>query len=185
MLLPLATLLALAAPALSLWPIPRALTTGNATLLLNKHFLIDLDPSLKAVPDLTAAMGRVNDQLRSDKLGRLVPGRGRTDAPSFPNAKSIERLILKTTDGQQLKPIAEEAIKPIGEKDESYILTVPDDGSEATLMASTSLGLFRGLTTFGQLWYTYGETIYALGLPLKVNDQPAYVRSSFFPPIPY
>lgn len=33
-------------------------------------------------------------------------------------------------------------------------LSVPDDGSDASLTANTGLGLLRGLTTFEQLWYT-------------------------------
>jgi hexosaminidase len=58
---------------------------------------------------------------------------------------------------------------------EAYSLTVPEDGSAATLKASSTLGLLRGLTTFGQLWYEFDDVIYTLETPLQIEDSPAYV----------
>ena len=67
------------------------------------------------------------------------------------------------------------------------MLDVPDDGTEAVLGAASTLGLFRGLNTFAQLWYAYdhGEealdlgdgvvVVYTLSAPVAIQDSPAYV----------
>ena len=73
------------------------------------------------------------------------------------------------------------------------MLHVPDDGTEAVLGAASTLGLFRGLNTFAQLWYAYdhGEealdldgkdcegdgvvVVYTLSAPVAIRDSPAYV----------
>ena len=51
---------------------------------------------------------------------------------------------------------ASESVKPLGIRSKEYVLTIPADGSAATLTTNSTLGLYRGLTTFGQLWYYYG-----------------------------
>jgi hexosaminidase len=53
-------------------------------------------------------------------------------------------------------------------------LTVPADGSAATLKANSTLGLFRGLTTFGQLWYDLDNMTYTIEAPISITDAPAY-----------
>ena len=45
------------------------------------------------------------------------------------------------------------------------------------LSANTTLGLFRGLTTFGQLWYDWDGTTYTLEAPINIVDSPAYVSA--------
>ena len=54
---------------------------------------------------------------------------------------------------------------------------MPADGSSAILIANSTLGLFRGLTTFEQLWYYFDGDIYTLEAPVQISDAPAYVRS--------
>lgn len=53
---------------------------------------------------------------------------------------------------------------------------MPADGLEALLVANSSLGLLRGLTTFEQLWYTLGAEIYTTEAPVRIEDSPAFVR---------
>jgi hypothetical protein len=76
---------------------------------------------------------------------------------------------------------------PLAQRDEAYNLSVPADGSGAVLSARTTLGLFRGLNTFTQLWYYYagdgddagacaGAVVYTLSAPVAIQDSPAYVR---------
>jgi hexosaminidase len=74
-----------------------------------------------------------------------------------------------------VKGIAEETALPVEERDESYTLKIPSDGSEATLAANTTLGLLRGLTTFGQVWYQFEDSIYTVEAPFEVTDSPYYV----------
>lgn len=50
--------------------------------------------------------------------------------------------------------ITTEAQKALEDKNTEYILTVPSDGSCATLTAGPTLGLW-GLPTVGELWYHY------------------------------
>jgi len=48
-----------------------------------------------------------------------------------------------------------EACAPLEARQEGYSLDVPADGSGAVLSAASTLGLFKGLNTFAQLWYYY------------------------------
>ena len=102
-------------------------------------------------------------------------------------AKALRTLQLKYSGQGKPKSISEEAIAAIDTRDEAYTLTVPGDGSDAVLTASSSLGLFRGLTTFGQIWYDLDGTSYTLQAPISIKDSPAYVRGhcTFFPRSPF
>jgi hexosaminidase len=158
----------------ALWPQPRTLQTGSDALRLDPSFAIDV-----AIPnapqDLLDAADRTRALLYSDQLGRLVLGRGDGDLSAVRAAKSLCTLKLCLSEGAP-EPIAKEATLPLGSRDEAYTLVVPADGSEAVLSANSTLGLFRGLTTFGQMWYTASGTIYTLGAPVTIEDSPAYVR---------
>lgn len=160
----------------ALWPQPRSLQTGSDALRLDTSFFINV-----AVPnapdDLVAAAERTLALLSSDNLGRLVLGRGADDLPAVRAAAALSSLTLSlTNNGTAPGPIATEAALPLGSRDEAYSLVVPADGSDAVLSANSSLGLFRGLTTFAQLWYTASGTVYTLGAPVAIQDSPAYVR---------
>lgn len=165
-------------PVAALWPQPRGLTSGHSTLKLAKNFQISVSGSTPT--DLHDAITRTKTYLNKDQLGRLVVGRGSSDAKSFAAAKSLSKLNVSFEQYTTPHPIATEAQKAPEDRDESYTLTVPSDGSAATLTAKTSLGLLRGLTTFGQLWYNYDGTTYALETPLTIKDSPAYVRFRYY-----
>ena len=160
-------------PVVALWPQPRGLQTGNSTLKLAKNFQITI--SGWAPNDLHDAVTRTTQFLKKDRLGRLVVGRGSTDAKSFGSAKSLSKLTVAVEKGSPLNSIATEAQKALEDRNEEYTLTIPSDGSAATLTAKSTLGLLRGLTTFGQLWYEHDGTTYALETPLTIKDSPAYV----------
>jgi hexosaminidase len=95
--------------------------------------------------------------------------------------------LLDEKDGA--REIAVEARDKIGEREEGYWLDVPGDGSGAVLRANSTLGLFRGLNTFAQLWWSYdyrddaldhdgdrdGVVVYTLSAPVAIQDSPAYV----------
>ncbi|CAG7853081.1 Probable beta-hexosaminidase fdl; AltName: Full=Protein fused lobes; Flags: Precursor [Serendipita indica DSM 11827] len=91
----------------------------------------------------------------------------------FPHCEIYEH------DGQlhkcnHLQSIAANTALPAEERDESYTLTVPSDGSEARLRANTTLGLLRGLTTFSQMWYTWDNWTYTVEAPFEILDEPYY-----------
>jgi hexosaminidase len=198
MRLPFVTIIALsfcaqALLASGLWPIPRNLEAGNQLLKLSPAFSIQLHiPSAIEQPqDLLDAISRTRTRLQNDKLGRLTPGRGEEDREALVAAPSLLRLTLGIKGDGPLSSIASESVKDIANRDEKYSLVVPADGSSATITASSSLGLLRGLTTFEQLWYWVPSSpsdgsdveqdgiIYAHQAPVAVKDDaPAFVSGT-------
>jgi len=163
----------------SLWPIPTALQTGQTGLTLSPSFSFDvIVPNPPA--DLLQAVNETQFYLENDKLGHLVVGRGADDSSAIDGAKSLQSLQLSLTEGAEVQSISFESVKPLEIRSEEYTLTIPEDGSEATLTANSTLGLYRGLTTFGQLWYYYSGVTYTLVAPINIVDVPAYVSIIFF-----
>ncbi|KAG5644539.1 hypothetical protein DXG03_008193 [Asterophora parasitica] len=162
----------------ALWPIPRNIDTGTTLLKLAPSFditLVDIDTPPQ---DLLDAIARTKSYLATDNLQRLVPDRGADDAPRLLNAPSLPSLQLSLSG--PVRPIKDEAILPLGTRQERYSLTVPADGTHALLTAQSTLGLFRGLTTFSQLWYQSEATTYAWQTPVNiVDDEPAFPYRGF------
>lgn len=175
---PLIYLAALTTAVAALWPQPRALRTGTTALRLSAGFSIS--PSFPSPPsDLISAISQTESFLRDDKLQRLVVGRGVSDASVVKAAKELKSLTLSLSGSSKRAPaesITKEVQKPLEERDESYALQIPSDGSSATLKANTTLGLFRGLTTFSQLWYYVDGDSYSLETPVDIEDAPSFVR---------
>ncbi|KAI0763524.1 N-acetylhexosaminidase [Trametes elegans] len=173
-LLALAVLFAVVySPAEALWPQPRHIQSGSSTLRLAPGFEIAVVGH--GVPgDLLAAVGRAKKQLFADNLQRLVVGRGAEDKAAFDGAKFLQRLTLTLEKDAKYTSLTSEAQKALGERDEAYSLVLPADGSGATITANSTLGLFRGLTTFSQLWYEYENTVYTVDAPVTIQDAPAY-----------
>ncbi|KAL6304443.1 N-acetylhexosaminidase [Sparassis latifolia] len=168
-----AALTATFAPVRAIWPLPQSLTNGSTALRLSYGFHIVADFP-HAASDVYDAIERTKTYLFTDNLERLVVGRGSGDVSSFETSQYLNQLQLSLAPGSSVLSITEEAQKPLDDRDEAYNLTVPSDGSPATITATSTLGLFRGLTTFTQLWYTYDGTIYTLSTPLQIEDYPAY-----------
>jgi len=170
--------LSLLSTAFALWPVPAALSTGTTPLLLSPAFYFDV--AIQGAPsDLYEAVQQAMYYLQNDKLGRLVVGRGANDSAALNNAYTLTCLQLTLAPGAYVESIASESVKPLGTRSEEYVLTIPADGEAATLTANSTLGLYRGLTTFGQLWYYYQGQTYTLEAPIAITDAPAYVRVSF------
>ncbi|KAF8158415.1 N-acetylhexosaminidase [Crassisporium funariophilum] len=178
---PLFVFLSASQSAVALWPIPRNLQTGNTLVKLSPNFDIQVTSIPNAPQDLLDAVARTTSRIRSDKLQRLNVGRGAGDSAGLAHAPSLARLSLWLT-GSSVKSIMEEINKDIAGRSEGYSLSVPSTNEGlATLTATTSLGLFRGLATFEQLWYDDPSgTTYAYQTPVKiVNDAPAYPYRGF------
>ncbi|KAH8108516.1 N-acetylhexosaminidase [Phellopilus nigrolimitatus] len=162
----------------ALWPIPRQLSTGTTALRLANSFSINA--SFASPPgDLEDAISRTVGFLKTDQLAPLTPDRGVAVASGVGGAPELGALVLSLSGGAQANAIAEEAMKAVGTRDESYVLNVPADGSQATLEANSTLGLFRGLTTFGQLWYTAGGQTFSTEAPISITDSPAFPFRGF------
>lgn len=175
-----------------LWPIPRSLETGTKLLKLSPSFSVELHipNALEPPKDLLDAISRTKLRLQNDKLGRLIQRRGEEDRGALASAPSLNRLTLTVDGDNPISSIASESVKAIGSRSEGYSLTVPADGSYASISAGSSLGLLRGLTTFEQLWYwvpssdsTSSELeldgiVYAYQAPVTIkNDAPAFVSA--------
>ena len=162
---------------LALWPLPRSLETGTTALKLAPNFDIHVDVQ-HAPSDLSDAVSRTKTHLKTDKLGRLVVGRGSSDSSAIQHAESLPSLQVSLTRGATVRSITAEARLAIESRSEGYSLTVPADGSAATLTANSTLGLYRGLTTFEQLWYQWSGHLYTVEAPITITDSPAYVSDS-------
>ncbi|KAJ7600334.1 glycoside hydrolase family 20 protein [Mycena floridula] len=159
-------------PGLCLWPVPRHLQTGTSFLQLAPAF--DITVQISNPPqDLLTAVEQTKTFIHTDKLQRLIVGRGSSDSVTVKSAPTLPALTLNL-----LKParsIATEAVLPIGTRSEEYSLSVPADGSPAVLSANSTLGLLRGLTTFEQLWYDLQGVTYTNVAPVSIiNDSPAF-----------
>lgn len=175
----LSALLILAPSAVTaIWPLPRHISSGNTPLQLSHSFRISLQGVKNAPQDLQDAVSRTSSYLKNDKLQALVIDRGASSANAIESAKSLPSLTLTLTSQNNTRSIAAETFDDLESRVESYILTVPADGSGATLKANSTLGLFRGLTTFGQLWYDWQGTTYTIQAPFDIFDAPAYVCPS-------
>lgn len=161
-----------------LWPNPRELHEGKSALKLSTNFKINVKVP-NAPGDLHDAAGRAAYWIRHEKLERLVVGRGDADAKAVKKGKWLSGLNLVLNGRGKAQPIAKEAVKPIGERDESYTLVIPDTGAPGTLAANTTLGLLRGLSTFQQLWFAHGKDTYMVNAPLRVSDYPAFPYRGF------
>ncbi|KAL4256946.1 Beta-hexosaminidase [Pleurotus pulmonarius] len=175
----LLALLSFLLPVSALWPLPRQISTGNSTLKLARNF--DIKVSVRNAPkDLQDAVARTKGRLQSDKLERLVVGRGGADAQALKGGRAtLSGLTLSLLAGAPVRSISEEAVADVVSRSEGYVLHVPSDGSAAVLSANSTLGLFRGLSTFEQLWYDSDGTTYALGAPIDITDSPAYPYRGF------
>jgi hexosaminidase len=165
-----------------LWPAPASFTNGTSYLKLSSSFSISYAGSLAsgAPSDLKSAVSTTISFLKNDNLQRLILGQGATDVPFFAKAKTLSKLTLSLNGKSKgsIPSISQNAILPLASRDESYTLKVPADGSAATITANTTVGLYRGLTTFTQLWYTFDKTIYTFQAPISIVDAPAFVSSS-------
>jgi hexosaminidase len=112
---------------------------------------------------------------RDSNTQRLVVDRGASDSATIHSANFLSYLELSLVEGATVLRITEESQKEISSRKESYTLSVPGDGSPAVLMANSTLGLLRGLTTFEQLWYYFDGEVYNLEAPVEITDAPAYV----------
>ncbi|TFK39092.1 N-acetylhexosaminidase [Crucibulum laeve] len=163
----------------ALWPIPKSLQTGSGLLKLSSTF--DINILVTNPPqDLLDAVTRTKGFLKTDKLQRLVVGRGANDSAALAQAPSLSRLTLSLAPGSTVRPIATEAAEDVALRNEVYSLSVPSNGSDATIVASTTLGLFRGLTTFNQMFYDLQGITYSFEAPITiVNDAPVFPYRGF------
>ncbi|KAG7088857.1 hypothetical protein E1B28_012811 [Marasmius oreades] len=165
---------ALVSSATALWPQPQSISTGSNALKISPSFHITLSGIKNAPKDLLDAISETKDNIANDKLERLVVGRGAVDAEAVAKSAELKELVVSLEHDGKIRSISEEAVDAIENRVEGYSLTVPEDGSAATLKANSTLGLYRGLTTFQQLWYFWDGKVYLVDAPVEIQDSPKY-----------
>ncbi|GAA5866405.1 hypothetical protein JCM1840_001305 [Sporobolomyces johnsonii] len=192
-------------PSYALWPAPRSLKTGSTPVQLGQGFEIVLSEGLSgaAPSDLVAAVELAMEQVKKDRLERLIVGRGESDRDAVSKSPTLSKLELElvslssSASASNVSSISEEAHKPYEELDESYTLSIPSTSSShnkkrgpfardggaltASLKANTTLGLARGLQTFTQLVYALpgAGTLYIPDAAIEIEDRPAFAHRAF------
>lgn len=145
--------------------------------------LLATAPSLKSLKlSLLSDSAQAKDTADCNVSVDFNSAEGEGEAQIYERTREIRDLcaLQRRQDNQSsssVKSIAEETALPVEKRDESYILKIPSDGSAATLAANTTLGLLRGLTTFGQIWYQYENSVYSIEAPFDIRDAPYYVST--------
>ncbi len=123
---------------------------STISFLNPSSFFVNIDSTLSH--DVVMAGQRLDRTLTSLLPYYLSPLQG-GELPLTPGSGStLTEIRVTLAKGKTSGSIAEEAVKPIEQRDESYELYVPASGC-VRLSANTALGLLRGLTTFEQMFY--------------------------------
>lgn len=136
-------------PTTFLWPRPQAIA-------LSPNFTISAPPH----PHLTPAVRRYLRQILTEHHRPLV-------TPNLNLTSSPPLAALTITISDASAPLAHGV-------NESYSLTVPDDGSAAALSSATAWGAMRGLETLSQL--VYGSPSPRVACGLYISDVPLFMH---------
>ena len=143
----------------SVWPLPAAFEQGSTTTFLAPGFFVSCGAVCPApLPDAVA---------RYTSLILFAGSPGSLPPASTPLLPSLRIAVAASA------PLA------LG-VDESYNLTVPADGSSATLSAATQWGALRGIESFSQLCVWQGPdgpvpAAYAItNAPVVIRDFPRF-----------
>lgn len=155
------------APPLMPWPFPNdeQMSTGAATVQLSSDFTISRRSALPACPTLDAAVERYQNQA----VGlHAVHSRGRDDDGGGP---VLRQLLVEVANHDESYPQLNTS-----REHEAYELTIPADGSPATVTANTIWGAMWGMESFSQLVrfnFTAGVYIIA-NAPWTLHDSPRF-----------
>lgn len=169
-------------------PIPSSFTSANQTLCLSTDFAIRAPRH--APQDLLGASARTEERVRNTTHTYLSTNGGAEFVnPDKPCETFLSELILVLEADFEGRSIFEDATTELEDRTalETYHLRIPLNGP-AVLEANSSLGLFRGLTTFEQLFYAsppqrsktsladrHGRRqVNAPFAPYDIHDKPAF-----------
>eukprot|EP00045_Choanoeca_perplexa_P018020 m.274610 g.274610 ORF g.274610 m.274610 type:complete len:647 (+) comp17690_c0_seq3:36-1976(+) len=138
-----------------IWPMPAAFTNGSTTVVVDSvNFKFSATTTSK---DLTAAFDRYQPLF-------------------FPN-------IANTPTGSNVVTGVEVTVEDVSgelqlETNESYILTIPDNGGMASITAPTVFGAMHGLETLSQLIsFDFDAQSYKVAAaPWTINDKPRFAH---------
>ncbi|KAG9946393.1 putative cytochrome 52A4, partial [Aureobasidium melanogenum] len=105
----------------------------------------------------------------------FVPWKFHPRHSDFEPATNASRSYIKTVHLEQTNADPANVTKPLaGDVDESYSISIATDG-QATITASSSVGIAHGLTTFTQLFYKHSSgAVYTPYAPVNITDAPKF-----------
>jgi hexosaminidase len=134
-----------------MFPLPSESRTGASVIGLDDGFVIAWSKAKRPAQDLVNAITKTNRAVLETTHRFLSPDRGASLSRDCTVRLGTMIVVLESEDPGS---IMSETLKPLRERREAYTLIVPDDGqSPAVIRSTSSLGVFRGLTTFEQLFY--------------------------------
>ena len=123
--------------------------------------------SVAVTPSLTVSVSGAPNADLSAYAARLLALVFQNAAWAPPAAGALASLVVTVA-----RPAEAQSITT----DESYVLTIPADGSPATLVANTTVGAYWGLQTFSQaVRFDFDAGQYAVrAAPLAIADAPKF-----------
>ncbi|KAI2628980.1 glycoside hydrolase superfamily [Xylaria nigripes] len=181
--------LLISTPVLAIWPAPSSISTGNSTLWIQSKLAVTYNgkhlpwnfgyepqgPNSTSTEIVRGGVARaMNNIVKNNFVPWMLYDRMalETTEPSSSSRKDFITQLEIT----QKKADTPETFKPQdGEVDESYSLSVDEDG-KAAIEAVSSTGVLRALESFSQLFFehSHGSMYYTKSAPISITDEPAY-----------
>ena len=165
------------------WPLPDSAQTsmGAATVQLSHDFAIIASGGGAACPTLDAAMRRYQEQAvglhvasadADAAAGAAAAAAGAADDAGAPPALPLLRQLLV----QVANPDESHPQLNTSRAHEAYVLSIPADGSAATVSADTIWGAMWGMESFSQLVrFDFATEAYRIaGAPVRLRDAPRF-----------
>ncbi|KAF7548371.1 hypothetical protein G7Z17_g7094 [Cylindrodendrum hubeiense] len=185
-------LLAVAALALgpvnALWPVPQKISTGEKVLFIDQtldvtyngdsiSYTYGYSPSsgsdFSSKEIVQAGVSRAFQAIFQDNF---VPWKLRERNSDFEPDVYETKTFVKSIQITQTEKDDASAFKPLaGEVDESYTLTLSEDG-QAVIKAKSSVGCLHALESFLQLFFKHssGTFWYTPHAPVSIEDEPKF-----------
>ena len=140
-------------PPISFWPLPTGVSFGGGAVAVTPALTFTVTGAPNA--DLTNSADRLA-ALIFQNVPYAAPPAGALASVVLTVARPAEPLSITT--------------------DESYTLTIPADGSPATITANTTFGAYMGLQTLSQaIRFDFNAGQYGVsGVPLVIADAPKF-----------
>jgi len=168
-------------PRLSILPKPISVSNGSTTVFVGKGFAFSAST---ASPDLDAAFARYQAIIFPHAWSQSVETLRHRHMVLPAGTPTLTSLVVS---------VANVSVPLQLGVDESYTLSIPADGSPATLTAATVYGAYHGLETFSQVArFDFDMEAYTVSFaPLAIKDAPAFAyrgilidTSRHFEPLP-
>ena len=192
-------LLAFAASASAIWPYPETYYHGTDVLWMSSNISIiyhgpgtsnetsqskhrrrqgdknnTTSSSITNAKDIVdAAIDRAHNLIFTQNF---VPWKFYARNSNFEPAKHDKRNYISQIDIYQTATDRDAAMKPLaGEVDESYSLTISDNG-RVMISAVSHVGVLRALDTFSQLFFQHSQSkdVYTSLAPVTIYDKPKF-----------